>query len=208
MPASKADAPLPTTSSRLRLEFAQKAFIVDRERLLMVRKAPSDPYHPDRWEVPGGRLEVSRDADLDDHIRREVWEEVGLRIAPGPPFHLWHWFMPAGRRHWRGRAGGIRVVAAARLCRPMTREVSLVNQTATDHLAESTWVPLAEIDRYELIPSLRPVMRAFLLMHPDLARLERLSPGSVHAEAMRAQAMNADAGHRAAGRSPDLPARG
>ncbi|XVQ07954.1 NUDIX domain-containing protein [Spirillospora sp. CA-255316] len=173
MPAFRTDAPPPLSfgDARPRLEFAQKAFILDGDRLLMVRKTASDPYHPGRWEVPGGRLEVAGDLDLDDHIRREVWEEVGLKIAPGPPFHLWQWFMP-GRR--RGRPGArprpVRVVAAARLCRPMTREVSLENQTATDHLVDPTWVPLPEIDQYDLIPSLRPVMRAFLLMCPATSR--------------------------------------
>jgi 8-oxo-dGTP pyrophosphatase MutT (NUDIX family) len=185
--------PLPPAvpRSRLRLEFAQKAFILDGDRLLMVRKAPSDPYHPGRWEVPGGRLEVSGDADLDDHIRREVFEEVGIAIAPGPPFHLWQWFMP-GRRRLRARARGVRVVAAARLCRPTTFEVSLENQTATDHLVDPTWVPLAEIDGYDLIPSLRPVMRAFLLMLPDLAESEPAEPS----------------GASLPSRAPDLPSRG
>ncbi|MFB4319383.1 NUDIX domain-containing protein [Actinomadura sp. 21ATH] len=178
MPAFRTDAPTDSpsaaalTGSRPRLEFAQKAFITDRGRLLLVRKSPSDPFHPGRWEVPGGRLEVAGDVDLDDHIRREVREEVGLEIDPGPPFHLWEWFMP-DRRERRGRRGdrarAVRVVAAARLCRPVTREITLENQTPGDHLVDPTWVPLAELAGYDLIPSLRPVMRAFLLMHPETA---------------------------------------
>ncbi|WP_433323917.1 NUDIX domain-containing protein [Spirillospora sp. CA-294931] len=153
----------PPRSPRIRLEFAQKAFILDAGRLLLVRKAASDPHHPGRWEVPGGRLEVADDLDLDDHIRREVWEEVGLKIDPGPPFHQWQWFMPdraAGAGHQ------IRVVATARLCRPVTRELSVEYQTPTDHLTDPTWVPLERAASFDLIPSLRPVMRAFLRMHP------------------------------------------
>jgi len=60
------------TGPPVRLEFAQKAFIVHDDRLLLVRKSESDPLNPGRWEVPGGRLEVAGDLDLDDHIRREV----------------------------------------------------------------------------------------------------------------------------------------
>jgi 8-oxo-dGTP pyrophosphatase MutT (NUDIX family) len=162
MPSVEAGVTGPLTAlSPIRLEFAQKAFIVSGGRLLLVRKSASDPFHPGRWEVPGGRLEVEDDLDLDDHIRREVWEEVGLKIDPGPPFHLWQWFMP-DRADPTG-AGQVRVVATARRCTPMTVDATLENQESGDHLDGCAWVPLDEAGGYDLIPSLRPVMRAFLL---------------------------------------------
>ncbi|MBT2213994.1 MULTISPECIES: NUDIX domain-containing protein [Actinomadura] len=161
MPSVKAGAPGPLTAgSPVRLQFAQKAFIEAHGRLLLVRKSADDPFHPGRWEVPGGRLEVEDDLDLDDHVRREVWEEVGLKIDPGPPFHLWQWFMPD--RGARARNARIRVVATARRCRPLSLDADLGNQEPGDHLAECAWVPLAEVAGYALIPSLRPVMRAYL----------------------------------------------
>jgi len=98
--------------SEVGLAFAQKAFIVHDGRLLLVRKSATDPLHPDLWEVPGGRLDVAGDRDLDDHIRREVREEVGLTIDPGPPFHVWDWWIPD-----RDGSGQVRVVAVARTCR-------------------------------------------------------------------------------------------
>jgi len=100
---TEAAATIEPTGVPVRLEFAQKAFIVHDDRLLLVRKSASDPLHPGRWEVPGGRLEVAGDLDLDDHIRREVWEEVGLEIEPGPPFHLWRttpWMSKERSRVW------------------------------------------------------------------------------------------------------------
>ncbi|MER7546128.1 NUDIX hydrolase [Spirillospora sp. NPDC127506] len=165
MPSVEAGAAGPLTAfPPIALQFAQKAFIVSGGRLLMVRKSASDPFHPGRWEVPGGRLEVDADLDLDDHIRREVWEEVRLKIDPGPPFHLWQWYMPdRGSRGGRARGGRIRVVAAARRCRPVTLDATLDNQDGGDHLDGCAWVPLDEVGGYDLIPSLRPVMRAFLL---------------------------------------------
>ncbi|MFC5186502.1 NUDIX domain-containing protein [Actinomadura harenae] len=156
-------AGFPPPGVPVRLEFAQKAFIVSGGRLLMVRKSATDPHHPGRWEVPGGRLHVAGDLDLDDHIRREVWEEVGLRVDPGPPFHLWQWSMPDGPD---GSGERVRVVAAARFCRPLTLDVSPENRVPDDHLGESAWVPLGAAASLDLIPSLRPVLREFLRRYP------------------------------------------
>jgi 8-oxo-dGTP pyrophosphatase MutT (NUDIX family) len=162
MPAfSTGTTAAPPRPAPIRLQFAQKAFIVSDERLLLVRKSESDPFHPGRWEVPGGRLEVAQDLDLDDHIRREVWEEVGLKIDPGPPFHLWQWFMPDRADTAPAQ---VRVVAAARICVPVTTEITMDHQTPDDHLDDHTWVPFDDLASYSLIPSLRPVMRAFLRM--------------------------------------------
>ncbi|MBO2463755.1 NUDIX domain-containing protein [Actinomadura violacea] len=161
MPSPESGSPGPVTAPPpVRLQFAQKAFITSGGRLLMVRKAVSDPFQPGRWEVPGGRLDVRGDLDLDDHIRREVWEEVGLKIDPGPPFHLWQWFMDD--RSPGAGGGTVRVVAAARRCRPLTLDVRFGNQDESDHLDGCAWVPLDEVWSYPLIPSLRPVVRAFL----------------------------------------------
>jgi 8-oxo-dGTP pyrophosphatase MutT (NUDIX family) len=153
----------PAATPLVRLEFAQKAFIVDEGRLLLVRKSMSDPHHPGRWEVPGGRLQVYGDIDLDDHIRREVWEEVGIKVEPGPPFHLWQWYMPDGDPDQGARAlEQTRVVAVARTCRPAGVDISTINQVEGDHLSDAAWVRPDRLGDYELIPSLRPVMRHFL----------------------------------------------
>ncbi|MFD0686307.1 NUDIX domain-containing protein [Actinomadura fibrosa] len=164
MPSVDAGSSGPLTAfPAVRLEFAQKAFIVAGGALLLVRKSMDDPFHPGRWEVPGGRLEVDADLDLDEHIRREVWEEVGLKVDPGPPFHLWEWFMPDRASDVPGAQ--VRVVATARRCVPVTLDASLANQEASDHLAECAWVPLDDVESYDFIPSLRPVVRAFLSGH-------------------------------------------
>src|SRR5437762_8381547 len=54
--------------------FAQKAFIWNHGRLLLVRKSDEDPNQPGRWEVPGGRMEFGE--EVDEHLIREVNEEV------------------------------------------------------------------------------------------------------------------------------------
>src|SRR5690606_21542884 len=120
----------------------------------------SDPFHPGRWEVPGGRLEVEDDLDLDHHIRREIWEEGGLKIEPGPPFHLWQWFMPDRAAPPRGAR--IRGVAAARRCRPVTGAGGRESQDSGDHLDGCASVALERAGSSALVAGWRPVVRPVL----------------------------------------------
>jgi ADP-ribose pyrophosphatase YjhB (NUDIX family) len=55
------------------------AVIVDRERVLLVRRA-TEPLKGE-WSVPGGMLELGE--KLRDGLRREVAEETGLQVEPG-----------------------------------------------------------------------------------------------------------------------------
>lgn len=136
------------------LEFAQKAFIVNLGRLLLVEKAQDDPEQPGTWDVPGGRLLF--DEALDEHIRREVMEEVGLEITPGEPFALWDWRM-SGRGEHRGAVS--RVVAVGRRCDATSTSLSYDGRTDDDHLGLARWVPLEDVLGYPLIPSLVPAVR-------------------------------------------------
>ncbi|MEC4017380.1 NUDIX domain-containing protein [Streptomyces sp. H27-D2] len=139
-----------------RLEFVQKAFILDDDRLLMVRKSAADPRHPTLWEVPGGRMTLGEDADT--HVRREVWEETGVAVSPGRPFYLWEWTMSDPQ----GAPGRVQLVAVARECEAQSTELSTDHQVPGDHLDEARWVPLSAVDSYDLIPDLKPVLEQFL----------------------------------------------
>jgi 8-oxo-dGTP pyrophosphatase MutT (NUDIX family) len=146
-----------------KLYFAQKAFIEVAGNLLLVRKSADDPHNPGRWELPGGRICVGE--DIDEHLRREVYEEVGLQVDPGTPFHVWQW-------SWRNALdGGIsQVVAIARLCRAVSTAVSLDNQVDGDFIGGARWTPVAEVLGLELIPSQRPAVEAYLAMRAGRVR--------------------------------------
>jgi 8-oxo-dGTP pyrophosphatase MutT (NUDIX family) len=144
-----------------RLEFVQKAFIIDNGRLLMVRKSGSDPRNPNLWEVPGGRMHPGEDTDT--HVCREVWEETGVRVSPGPPFHLWEWTMPDPEATGGGGpAQLVQMVAVARICEALDTELSIAHRTGSDHLDEARWVVLDSLDGYNIIPDLKPVLENFL----------------------------------------------
>ena len=141
------------------LFFAQKAFIVRNRRLLLVRKSPNAPVWSGKWEVPGGRLESGE--TLDDHLRREVLEEVGITVCAIEPFHLWDW-------HLKGRDGReMRVVAAAVLCAPEEEACTLQNQVEGDDIAAYEWVEFHRLREYDFIPNMIPVVEAFLAKYGE-----------------------------------------
>jgi len=53
------------------------AVVGEDGRFLVIRRADNG-----RWEPPGGVLEVEEDVEAG--VRREVWEETGVRVRVGP----------------------------------------------------------------------------------------------------------------------------
>lgn len=133
--------------------FAQKAFIIDRGRLLAVRRDSSDENQPYRWEVPGGRLEAGE--ALDAHLAREVLEETSLAIKPGQPFFVWKWTIKKTEPNAPDT-----IVAVARFCSIQGGDLSDARRVADDHLDLMEWLPLDQLHRYDWIPNMLPVLEA------------------------------------------------
>ena len=138
------------------LFFAQKAFIVHEERLLLVRKSSDDPHNPGLWEVPGGRMDFGE--QIDEHLAREVREEVGIEVVAGEPFHAWSWRLEHARD---GELWDYQIVALARLCSAVTSNLDVSGQVEEDYLSEALWAPLGDLDTYEFIANMAPVLASF-----------------------------------------------
>lgn len=138
--------------------FAQKAFVCHEEQLLLVEKAASDPHNPGKWEVPGGRMDFGE--AVDEHIKREVREEVGISVAPGDPFFIWQWVLQA-RDSADSERREIQIVAVARICKPLTLEFDYGGRVPEDHLGSAVWVPFEEVASYPLIENMYPVVQEF-----------------------------------------------
>lgn len=134
--------------------FAQKAFIVHDGCLLAVRRSAGDRHNPLCWEVPGGRLEKGE--TLEQHLVREVREEVGITVSAGEPFYIWKWGIKPG-----GAGEPEMVVAVARLCGAETTALDASGRVADDGLDLMEWVPLAKLSEYRWIPNMLPVIEAF-----------------------------------------------
>lgn len=138
--------------------FAQKAFIVNDGKILLVKKSEDDPYHPNEWEVPGGRMEFGE--KLDEHIKREVKEEVGLDIEIGEPFDMWTWILK--KQGNSGETIETQIVAVGSYCKALNVDVSDNGRVEDDYLADIEWVPVEKVLDYKLIPDIVPVMKKFV----------------------------------------------
>lgn len=136
-----------------KINFAQKAFIENNGKLLLVKKSNDDPSHPNEWEVPGGRIEFGE--MIDEHIKREVMEEVGIDIVPKEPFAIWTWIMHRGE-------DDIQVVAVGRCCDALNLNVNDRNRVNDDYLADIEWVDIERVLSYPLINDIVPAMKQFV----------------------------------------------
>lgn len=57
---------------------AVKAFIVDGNKLLLLKRNSDNSHKPGEWDIPGGRLELGEDPSTG--VKREALEETGLEI--------------------------------------------------------------------------------------------------------------------------------
>ena len=126
-------------------ELCVGAVVIEDRRLLLVRRARAPAAG--RWSIPGGRVE--RGESLADAVVRELAEETGLAgCCEG--FVGWSELV-TDEHHvvildFRVRVGEARA------------------PTAGDDAAEVRWVPLDEVDRFELAEGLAPFLHQHRLL--------------------------------------------
>jgi 8-oxo-dGTP pyrophosphatase MutT (NUDIX family) len=81
--------------------------------------------------------------DLNQHLARELFEEVGIKINPGEPFFVWKWNI---KKEMANAPSG---VDRRRSC-------------DGDNLDLTEWIPLSKIHDYDWIPNMLPVLDSFL----------------------------------------------
>ncbi len=63
----------------------------DFSRVLLCQRKPTSRY-PLKWEFPGGKVEDGESPE--DCVRREVFEELGIKAEAGELFHRQHTVYP------------------------------------------------------------------------------------------------------------------
>lgn len=141
--------------------FAQKAFILKKERVLLIKKGKNDPHQAGKWEVPGGRIQFGE--EVDDHIKREVKEEVGLTVDVGQPFHVWQWHNNLILENIQVKR---QIIAVARVCHYVSGEVSFENNEPDDYLSgQYCWASPNEILTFDLIENMIPCVNYFIKLY-------------------------------------------
>jgi ADP-ribose pyrophosphatase YjhB (NUDIX family) len=138
------------------------AVVLDGDSVLLVRRG--QPPGLGKWSVPGGLLDLGE--RLEDAVVREVEEESGLRvqvlglcgvldrIIPGD--RAGDRGGPAVRYHWV-IVDYVATVVGGTLC-------------AGSDAAEVRWVPLAELDRYDMTEGLVAMIKRAVGLRQTFAR--------------------------------------
>ncbi len=127
---------------------AVTAIIVKDGKFLIAKRSADEKVFPNKWTVPGGRLEVEdytkrpRDTKeawynvVEDLLKREVREEVGLEIKSIDYLTNLAFIRP----------DNIPVFVLSMIAEHLSGEVSLC-----DELSEYAWVDLEEAKGYDFI---------------------------------------------------------
>lgn len=76
-------------NTRPQIILVNRCFIFNEEnKILLVRRHSQDKKDPDKWEVPGGKLDACEDLSISK--KREILEEVGLVIEEIKPLVFAH----------------------------------------------------------------------------------------------------------------------
>ena len=75
---------------------AAKAFIINNDKLLLLKRRANDPHKPGAWDIPGGRLELGEDPF--EGLKRETREETTLDVNIVMPISVNHFVRDDGQK--------------------------------------------------------------------------------------------------------------
>ena len=111
----------------MNFRIAAKSFIIEDNKLLIIKRRPNDVQKPSIWEIPGGRLELGEDPN--QGLIRETKEETNLDIEIKKPLNVKHFT----------RDDGQKITMLIFLCQALNQDVKL-----SEEHTEYEWINLDE----------------------------------------------------------------
>jgi 8-oxo-dGTP diphosphatase len=149
-------------ASVTRKPVAAVAAVMVRDGKLLLIKRGVEPSKG-KWSVPGGRVEWGE--TLIEAVKREVREETGLEIEVGQVAGVYDLVVQDSRFNVRGSTNEARTgPQVTHHSSPITHHYVIIDYYATpiggdltpgDDAADARWVPLEDLDSYELTEHLR-----------------------------------------------------
>lgn len=123
LPKRQAKPPVP--------HYTVTAAVITQGQSVLIAQRPPNGLLGGLWEFPGGKLEL-QDANLEDCLKREIWEELGLEIVVENDFGV-----------YRHAYTHFRITLHAFLC-------TLLPVQSTSNLSHLRWVLPAQLDEFAM----------------------------------------------------------
>ena len=130
--------------SRPRLVLVNRALILNKKgELLLIQRSKDDTWQPNKWELPGGKLDAGQ--DISNALEREALEETGLVVVPIDKIVYMH-----SEILTKGKYKGLSYIVLVGLTKHIGNRVTL-----SDEHQDFAWVSAEQALKYNLTQATR-----------------------------------------------------
>jgi len=123
---------------------ALKALIVKNGKILIIKRSSKEDVFANEWDLPGGKLKFGENPV--NGLKREVFEETGLKIKIVKPISVWTFFKNSGKTQ---------VIGITFLARVISGKIRL----GKEH-TDFKWILPKEIDKYKIHEEIKKLVNS------------------------------------------------
>jgi 8-oxo-dGTP diphosphatase len=113
------------------------AAIFDKEgRLFITKRGKKAKNEQGKWEIPGGSVELGE--TFEEAVKREIREELGVKIAVLEILGMWDHIIPEDKQHW---------ITSTFICKIIKGKPQILEPGKCDEIG---WFTFAEAEKLEL----------------------------------------------------------